>query len=106
MIEQKSSEEKKHERMGLIDGLPNNYHVNYVLASRKLCHICHKFIQQNDIDKNHLVCCIDEWEFYHKKCIEQLGMVVIHQRPNDKASTAKLISKNPLDICVKVDGAS
>lgn len=82
--------EIKNSRIGLIDGLPNSYNTTYVIKTAKVCESCLKFIKQKDIDKNEIIC-TEEFDFYHKSCLEKNNISYQHQKPADKSSIIKLI---------------
>ncbi len=83
--------EINHSRAGLIDGLPSSYNTSYVIKTGKVCELCLKFIKQKQIDKNEIIC-TEEFDFYHKSCLEKKKITYEYQKPDDKSSVIKLIS--------------
>lgn len=89
-MEKKAFKAKNQERVGLIDGVPNSFNVNYVLASKRNCASCSRYFKQKDITLNQIIC-TEEGEFYHKNCVAKAGLEIKHQRPDDRASIIKLV---------------
>ena len=82
-------------RNGLIDGLPNSYSTSYVLKTNKTCKICQQLLSQDDVDNNEILCS-EDYDFYHKTCLDNKGIKYKHQKENDKSSMARLISTENL----------
>lgn len=76
----------------LIEGLPASYDYNYVLKTDKKCNLCNKKINENEI-KNNLILCSEEFNFFHKACIEESGHKIVFAKPNDVTSMIKVIAK-------------
>jgi len=83
-------EKETMNRAGLIDGLPNSYNVNYVILRKKECGLCNKPITEDSIQENEIIC-TEEWDFFHKTCLNNNNIEIKHQRENDKTSYIKLI---------------
>jgi hypothetical protein len=80
-------------RKNLIDGLPNSYNTNYVIQTHKCCDICNQLIKEYEISENQIIC-TEEFDFYHKACLEKNNITYKHYNPKDKSSPIILNEKN------------
>lgn len=80
-------------RKNLIDGLPNSYNTNYVISTNKSCQICNQLIKEPEISENQIIC-TQEFDFYHKECLEKNNITYKHYNSKDKSSPIVLNEKN------------
>lgn len=80
-------------KKNLIDGLPASYDYNYVLKTEKLCPICSNGITPPEIESNSIVC-TENFDFLHKKCVEENGLELVFSKPKDPTSMVRLSRAN------------
>jgi hypothetical protein len=79
-------------RKNLIDGLPNSYNTNYIIATKKSCIICNSLFNEKEIFENEIIC-TEEFDFYHKACLKKSNITYKHHNSKDKSTPITLNKK-------------
>lgn len=86
-------------RKNFIDGLPASYDYNYVIKTEKHCILCCKTITLVQIENNSIIC-TENFDFFHKDCIDASEFETIYSKPKDPTSMVKLVRKKTDEIPV------
>ena len=79
-------------RKNFIDGLPASYDYNYFVKTEKNCGLCFKPVTSDQIENNSIVC-NENFEFFHKGCVETNEFDIVYSKPKDPTSMVRLIKK-------------
>lgn len=77
-------------RKNLIDGLPNSYDTNYIIKTNKVCELCKIKLTEFDIENN-LLLCSDDFDFFHKDCLQDNNIKYEHQNQFDQSTPVTII---------------
>lgn len=92
--------EEQFKRTNLIDGMPSSFDVTHVTKGGKKCRLCTNLIKKKEIENNAIIY-TDDFDFSHKSCLAESGVLYEHVRPDDLSSPVKPLSKKMKIIEIK-----
>ncbi|MDP2692822.1 MAG: hypothetical protein Q8O88_04250 [bacterium] len=82
--------ETKNKKISTIDGVPLSFNTQFIIRARKKCELCNKHIKKEELEENTILY-TDEFEFVHKRCLNEKDILYTHLRVHDLSSPVKLM---------------